>query len=101
MTPEEMKLIQERFKTALSAPVPHYYCNGFANSLTPTDVVIAAEQNGTPVFTLNISYTTAKSLSVKLGALIAALEAASERPILTNEEITKLIPTMTEEVSKK
>lgn len=71
----------------LSEEIPSFYCNGFANTLSTGDITTVLEMNGKPVAILNMSYTIAKTLSQKLGVLIAKLESATGREMLTNDEI--------------
>jgi hypothetical protein len=78
---------QQRVKAGISAAVPHLYANGFTTSMTSADVVIVLEQNGAPQSTLNLSFTAAKTLVVKLGEIITRLEAATDRPMLTTDEV--------------
>lgn len=101
MDPQQLQALQAKHAEAMRGPIPHYYCNSFINSLTSADIAIVFEQNGQPSFTLNISYTTAKSLSVKLGALVASLEGAWGHPILTSDEINKMVPKITEIAKSK
>lgn len=78
---------QERVQLALTAPVPHLYANGFVVTGSNSDVMVALELNGTPVATLNLSFTAAKSLVVSLGGQIAQLEEFMGQEIRTSQEI--------------
>ncbi len=96
--PDEKKLdeIQQRTQAGLTAPIPHYYCNGFTTSLTNSDIFVLLEQNGIALATVNLSFTTAKTMSTKLGALVASLESTSGRQILTSDELGKMTPKIIE-----
>lgn len=77
----------ERVQSALSAPVPHLYANGFVVSGTSSDIVTVLELNGSPVATLNLSFTSAKSLVVMLGGQIAQFEEFMQQEIKTSADI--------------
>jgi hypothetical protein len=93
---KQLDEIQQRTQAGLTAPIPHYYCNGFTNSLTNSDIVMLLEQNGIALATINLSFTTAKTISTKLGALVASLESISGRQILTSDELVKMTPKLIE-----
>jgi hypothetical protein len=79
---------RQRIEAAVNAPnVPKYYVNGFANSLSSSDIIVVLETNGLPTAVLNMSYTVAKTLSQKLGVLVANLETLTGREMLTTDEI--------------
>ena len=87
---EEVKL--EHIKKALASPdVPKYYANGFANGLGIGDIVITFSNNFSPVAVLNLSYTMAKSLSIRLAELIKSLEESTGNTIMTTDEIQKAL----------
>lgn len=73
------------------AELPHLYANGFAISVTSSDVTMVLEQNGRAIATVNMSYTVAKTLSMKLGGGIGSLEEATKRSMLTTDEVEKLM----------
>ncbi len=79
--------VQARVQAAQTAAVPHLYFNGFVSTLSTGDVVCVLERNGLPVGLLNMSFTVAKSLSVSLGGVVAALEKISERDMLTTKDL--------------
>jgi hypothetical protein len=55
--------------------------------LTPGDVTIVLERNGIPVGTLNVSYTVAKTLAVKLGVTMSEFESKTGRSMLITDEV--------------
>ena len=81
----------DRIGLATTADVPHLSANGLAIGLGTGDIVIALEQNGRPIATLNCSFTVAKTIATLLGNVIADLEAMSGRPIMTTVEIDKML----------
>ncbi|MHC2791932.1 hypothetical protein ACVINZ_000944 [Mesorhizobium jarvisii] len=88
--PKKVPNHNDRLEAAINANVSHLYANGFAISISPSDVTIVLEQNAVPQATLNMSFTVAKTLAGKLGALVTSLEEATGRPILTTDEIESL-----------
>lgn len=79
----------DRLAAALASDIPHHYANGFVASASSCDMVVAFEQNGTPAFTLNLSYTAAKTLLVALGSQIAQVEDAMGQSVLTSDVLER------------
>lgn len=76
----------------LSAPqVPRLYANGFNILMSNADVAILLLHNNAPEAALNLSYTTAKSLSKKLIEAITKLEEDSKQPIMTFDDIAEFL----------
>jgi hypothetical protein len=71
-----------------SSNIPSSYFNGFQLGLSNADVTCMLLQNGLPTMSLNMSYTTAKTLSVVLSDMIATLEKVTERKIMTLSEVS-------------
>lgn len=90
---EEMARQAQRdlLRSALEAPIPKFYCNGFINGNSAADVVTVLQVNGQPVAVLNMSFTVAKSLSIALGQAIANVEGLSGKEMLTISEIDNLM----------
>lgn len=88
MTPKgQEEEIQRIFDVAIqNVQVPKIYANGFANAVGQGDTITVLQQNGTPVAVLNLSYTVAKTLALKLGDLIKKLEADTGNTIMTTDE---------------
>jgi len=80
----------ERLNAALASEVPVVYFNGFACLLTTGDVAVVLERNNRPVGLLNMSFTTAKSLSIALGGTVSGLEARTDRDMLTAFDLERL-----------
>jgi len=72
---------------ALSAPVPRVYVNGFLLAQSLSDIMFVANTNGTISSVLNMSFTTAKSLSIELAKIIKTFEEQMGHTILTIENI--------------
>ena len=83
MAKEPMDQIVE----AVSSDCPQTYANGFAASLGVGDIVIAFQRNDQPAIVLNLSFTVAKTLSVKLGEMIGDLEKKTSQTIMTTDQI--------------
>src|SRR5690606_21277628 len=81
----------DRIKRALDSGVPRLYVNGFMNALTPGDVLTVLELNDQPAAVLNMSYTTAKTLAVSLGQIVAQLEHMTGREMLTTHDVTGML----------
>jgi hypothetical protein len=68
------------------------YFNGFEMGLGQSDIVLTAKVNENPIITLNMSFSTAKTLSEKLQKAILILEKATGRSIMTIDEIKEATP---------
>jgi hypothetical protein len=77
-TPEDM--------LANPKPVPQIYINGFQIGLSNADVGFVGLLDNQPILKLNMSYTVAKTLVVKLGAMMSSLEKATGREIMTTDD---------------
>jgi hypothetical protein len=77
-TPDEM--------LASTKPVPASYFNGFQLSLTNADIGLLTLLDNQPVLKLSMSYTTAKTLLVKLSEAIGTLESLTGREIMTSDD---------------
>ncbi len=72
-------------------PLQAVYCNGFEIGMGTSDVFVVLAQNGRRLLLLNLSYTSAKSLSEAIGTLIKKLEEKSGRKIMSSLEVTKFL----------
>ena len=80
----------QRVEKALASPeIPTVYFNGFLNTLGSGDILIVLERNGRPVANLHTSYTVAKTLAMKLGQMIAELEAKTGNTIMTTDDVNE------------
>jgi hypothetical protein len=68
-----------------------YYANGFAVVLGNSDILCAFSQNGEVAFTVNLSYSTAKTLAAVLAETLGRLESASGNTIMTVPVIDEAI----------
>jgi len=74
---------------AAKADIPHLYCNGFVTVLTGSDTLLVLKTNENSIATINMSYTIAKTLSIKLGGLIKSFENTTGNKIMTTDDIAK------------
>ena len=75
------------FATAISSPIAKIYVNGFLLGQSFSDMTLVCQTNGTPSVLLNMSFTTAKSLAVKLNNIINTFEEKTKHTILTIDDI--------------
>jgi len=79
--------IPAEIEAAISNPdVPNFYSNSFACVLGMGDTAVLFKNGNNPVCVLNLSYTTAKTLAIKLQGIIAHLENASGNKIMTTDD---------------
>lgn len=71
----------------IGSDVPTYYANGFLSFMSHSDVGIVFQRHAQAVALLSLSYTTAKTLVTKLGALIQQLEERTGQSIMTTDEV--------------
>ena len=67
------------------------YVNGFDIGLGNCDVSVILQNNGKPLFLMNLSYTFAKTLAQELSHIVEHLEKASGRPIMTAMETASFL----------
>lgn len=72
---------------AAAPNIPHLYCNGFANALSNSDILLILHQNNNIIGTVNLSFTIAKTLSEKLGKIVEELETKTNRKMLTTDDV--------------
>jgi hypothetical protein len=75
------------FAAIVESDIPSYYFNGFQNGAGVADVTSVLQLNGKPICVLNMSFTTAKTLSVMLGQIITSIEADTGQEIMTTQRI--------------
>lgn len=80
-----------KMKAAREAGVPEVYFNTFFGGVSVSDCFLILERNGLPAAVLNLSYTSAKSLSVALGSMIAHLEEKAGREMLTSRDVESIL----------
>jgi len=86
--PDIVTLIDESMK---NPEVPKIYANGFVAATGQGDIIVCLQQNGYPTAMLNLSFTLAKTLSLKLGETIKILEEKTGNTIMTSDEVSKAI----------
>lgn len=80
----------DRLNKAIKDPnLIKIYANGFVNGVGQGDVMVLLMQNDEAVAMLNMSYTVAKTLVIKLGAAIRDLEEKTGNNIMTTDEVDK------------
>lgn len=67
--------------------IPKIYANGFITGLSQSDITLLFQLNGQPTCIANLSYTTAKTLCVKLNEVINDLEKKAGREIMVMEYV--------------
>ena len=70
-----------------AARIPSIYFNGFQLNLSNADVTLLGLLDNEPTIKINLSYTVAKSLLVKLENLIKVLEDNTGRQIMTTDDV--------------
>lgn len=70
--------------------IPKLYANSFVTAVGQGDLLIVLQQNGVAVSTLNLSYTVAKTLALKMQEAIRELENASGNTIMTSGDVDQL-----------
>jgi hypothetical protein len=84
------KNLKEIAAKAVESPdIPKLYANGFMTGYSNSDLIVILQQNGMPIASLNLSFTTAKSLALKLGNLIKDIEMMSGQAIMTTDDVEK------------
>ena len=81
-------------KAAVDDPeIPKLYANSFSVALTNADIIIVLQRFGQrPVAVVNMSYTLAKTLAQRLGALVSKFEMDIARQnILTTDRIDEAV----------
>lgn len=87
---KDLDKMNKQLHEALNNPeIQKIYANGFINATGMGDIVILLKNADTPLAVLNLSYTVAKTLAIKLGDVITRLEEATKNTIMTTDEITK------------
>ncbi len=90
------------FDKAMASPdVPKLYANGFVTGFSSADTTILLQQNGVSVAALNLSFTTAKSLALKLGGLIKDIESQTGNTIMTTEDVDASFGRIEKKAQKK
>jgi len=86
------KIDPQVFINAIEDPnVPKVYANGFLSGLGNGDTTIVFQCNAKPTMVLNMSFTLAKTLAIKIGQMINDIEENSENSIMTTDEISVVL----------
>lgn len=90
--PESPKDTSRDLEVMLQKVPNKFYCNGFTNYLGLSDVNLVMMLNNAPIASVNMSYTTAKTLAEKLANLISILEEQNDnQKILTTGDVENLL----------
>ena len=96
---EKVDYLQEIKNAVESRELPTLYFNGFTATIGTGDVLIVLKQQNEPVLILNVSYTIAKTLAIKLGDIVTHFEQKTGNIIMTTDEIqSKLIESKDDDV---
>jgi len=66
-----------------------FYFNGFEVGNSTSDMACVLMLNGTPVATICMSFTTAKTFAMALGHAVAQFERATDHTIMTMDEVQR------------
>jgi hypothetical protein len=80
-------VLNETAPVPQSVNIPLVYVNGFVNNLGTSDVSLILLVDAVPTMKLNMSYTTAKTLSGLLSEAIKTLEKATGNTIMNSQEV--------------
>lgn len=84
----KQKKLDEEFTTAMNNPnLQRIYANGFICGIGTGDIGIIFKNGNLHVGALNLSYTVAKTLAIKLGQIIADLESKTGNEIMITDKI--------------
>lgn len=72
---------------SLAGQVATLYGNGFQLALSNADVSLIVQLDNVPQLRVAMSYTTAKTLQLKMGELVAKLEEATSHSIMTSDDV--------------
>ena len=84
MAEDELAAMQKMVQEAIaSEQVVNLYGNGFVCLNSNADMIIIMQKNQRPIAVINLSYTTAKTLSEKLGQMVRDFEKTTGNTIMT------------------
>ena len=76
---------------ALAKPdLVRLYANGFGLGMSNADAYVILHQFGQPVGIINMSYTLAKTLALRLGSLVAEWETRVGQPLATTDKLDEV-----------
>ena len=89
---EDSKSLIKQLEEALKNPeIQKIYVNGFVNVIGNGDIMILLKNSEKSIAVLSLSYTVAKTLSIKLGDLISRLEERTGNTIMTTDDVDRLM----------
>jgi hypothetical protein len=103
---QDIKEILEKQETDAATlhflpPASSYYFNGFEMGVTNADLILTIKLNNQPLATLNMSFTTAKTLREAMCKTLDALESATNHDIMSIDDVKKAQPAIAEMVKAK
>ncbi len=87
----DTKVIDQIDNAFTNQNVPKIYANSFMCALGSGDLALLLKNGKENVALINLSYTIAKTLSIKLNDLISHLEAKSGNRIMSTDDINKAL----------
>ena len=96
MAPAGLDEVLTLFRQAQDVGAPNLYANGFTNLVSGADICSVLTRNGRVEAVLNLSFTSAKTLSIALGQLVSEIESKSNRDLMTVEDVLSLFSTAKE-----
>ena len=86
------KKVIDKIDDAIANPnIPKIYSNSFICALGSGDLALMLKNGKETVALINLSYTIAKTLSIKLNGLISHLEAKSGNKIMSTDDINEAL----------
>jgi len=87
-TPPKMPINRD-IRALIDPAIPKIYANSFSLGLTNSDTQLVLMLFGRPIAVLSFSYTLAKTLSEKLGKLVADWEKKTGHVLETTDSIDR------------
>lgn len=84
---KDEQALKKIIEQAVQSDIENVYFNGFTNSIGVGDIIILLQRNGKPVKLLNVSYTVAKTLAIKLLESINFFEDKTNQKMLTTDQV--------------
>ena len=81
--------------------IPKLYANGFVMGVGKGDIMITFQRNAQVIAVLNLSFTVAKTLALKLGGVINEAEDKAQTQILTTDDFARAFSDNPPEAGKK
>ncbi len=76
-------------ETAQIKTQQHFYANGFQVGITSSDTSLVLMLDGSPMITVHLSFTSAKTLANKINGLMAQFEEKVSQKIMTIDDVNE------------